>query len=119
MKIHLVLILLIVSFSSCNKYSEKVSNSYIGEISINDSIISSNADIIISEISNKRISVSSDFFNTYVLDIEKRRYFSSVIYYHQGDLEMIEFGETATGLFLTCFHYDSLNNKYIFHGESN
>ena len=77
---------------------------------------SSNCDLIIS---NKRISVSSDFFNTYVLDIEKRRYFNSVTYYHEGDLEMIEFGETATGLFLTCFHCDSLNNKYIFHGESN
>ena len=64
MKIHLVLILLIVSFSSCNKYSERVSNSYTGEMSINDSIISSNADIIISEISNKRISVTSDFFTT-------------------------------------------------------
>ena len=108
-----------MSFLSCNKYSEKVSNSYIGEISINDSIISSNADIIISEISNKRISVSSDFFNTYVWEIEKRRYFSSVTDYHQGDLEIIEFGENATGLFLTCFQYDSLSNKYIFHGESN
>ena len=119
MKIHLVLILIIMSFSSCNKYSEKVSNSYIGEISINDSIISSNAYIIISEISNKRISVSSDFFTTYLLDIEKQRYFSSLTYSHQSDLEMIEFGETATGLFLTCIHYDSLNNKYIFQGENN
>ena len=108
-----------MSFSSCDKYSEKVSDSYIGELSINDSIISSNADIIISEISDKRISVSSDFFTSYVIDIEKRRYFSSVTYYHESDSEMIEFGETATGLFLTCFHYDSLNNKYFFHGESN
>ena len=109
----------IVLLGSCNKYSEKVAGTYIGQISVNDSIISSNADIIISEISDKRISVSSDFFTSYVIDIEKRRYFSSVTYYHQSDLEMIEFGETATGLFLTCFHYDSLNNKYFFHGESN
>jgi hypothetical protein len=109
----------IVLLGSCNKYSEKVAGTYIGQISVNDSIISSNADIIISEISDKRISVSSDFFTSYVIDIEKRRYFSSVTYYHESDLEMIEFGETATGLFLTCFHYDSLNNKYFFHGESN
>ena len=119
MKKLIIFIFSIMSFSSCDKYSEKVSDSYIGELSINDSIISSNADIIISEISDKRISVSSDFFTSYVIDIEKRRYFSSVTYYHESDLEMIEFGETATGLFLTCFHYDSLNNKYFFHGESN
>ena len=106
----------IVLLESCNKYSEKVAGTYIGQISVNDSIISSNADIIISE---KRISVSSDFFTTYAIDIEKRRYFSSVTYYHESDLEMIEFGETATGLFLTCFHYDSLNNKYVFIVESN
>ena len=109
----------IVLLESCNKYSEKVAGTYIGQISVNDSIISSNADIIISEISDKRISVSSDFFTTYAIDIEKRRYFSSVTYYHESDLEMIEFGETATGLFLTCFHYDSLNNKYVFIVESN
>ena len=119
MKKLIVFMFSVLLLGSCNKYSEKVSDTYIGEISINDSVISSNVDIIISEISNKKISVTSDFFTTYELDIEKRRYFSSVTYYHQDDSEMIEFGETSTGLFLTCFHYDSLNNKYVFIGESN
>jgi hypothetical protein len=105
--------------ASCNKYSEKVTGTYSGQMTINDSIISSNVNIIISEISNKRISIESNFFTLYELEIEKQRYFSSVTYFHNGDLERIlEIGETSTGLFLSLVHYDNLNNQYIFSGEN-
>ena len=108
----------IVLLGSCNKYSEKVAGIYTGQMTINDSIISSNANIIISEISNKRISVASDFFPTYELEIEKQRYFSSVTYYHNDDSEDLEIGETATGLFLSLTHFNNLNNQYNFSGEN-
>jgi hypothetical protein len=105
--------------ASCNKYSEKVTGTYSGQMTINDSIISSNVNIIISEIFNKRISIESNFFTLYELEIEKQRYFSSVTYFHNGDLERIlEIGETSTGLFLSLVHYDNLNNQYIFSGEN-
>ena len=75
---------------------------------------------IITEISNKTVSVESSFFDTYELEIEKQRYFRSVTYYNQGDLATnLEIGETATGLFLIFIYSDSLNNNYVFSGESN
>ena len=70
-------------------------------MTINDSLVSSSANIIITEISNKTVSVGSSFFDTYELEIEKQRYFGSVTYYNQGDSGTnLEIGETATGLFL-------------------
>ena len=66
-----------------------------------------------------RISITSDFFTRYELEIEKQRYFSSVTYYNSDDSERLEIGEAATGLYLTCSHYDNLNNKYTFSGERN
>ena len=114
----IVFALSMVLLWSCNKYAEKVAGTYTGQMSINDSIIS-NANIIISEVSNKSISVASDFFSTYQLEIEKQRYFSSVTYYHNGDSGIsLEIGETATGLFLTLTHLNSLNNQYSFSGEN-
>lgn len=118
MKKLIVFALSMVLLGSCNKYAEKVAGTYTGQMTINDSIIS-NANIIISEVSNKSISVASDFFSTYELEIEKQRYFSSVTYYHNGDSGIsLEIGETATGLFLTLTHLNSLNNQYSFSGEN-
>ena len=107
--------------ASCNKYSDKVAGTYIGQISINDSITSMNSNIIISEISNKRISIEGDYFNINEIEIEKQRYFGSVTYFHYGDsytnLEL-EIGGTATGLYLSLVYYDNLNNHYVFSGEN-
>ena len=113
----IVFVLSMLLFGSCNKYAEKVAGTYTGQMTINDSIIS-NANIIISEVSNKSISVASDFFPTYELEIEKQRYFSSVTYYHNDDSEDLEIGETATGLFLSLTHFNNLNNQYSFSGEN-
>ena len=100
---------------NCNKYAEKVDGTYVGQMTINDSIVSSSANITITEISNKTVSVQSSFFNTYELEIEKQRYFASVTYLHQDDSGTnLEIGETATGLFLIFIHSDSLNNNYVF-----
>ena len=108
----------IILLGSCNKYSEKVAGTYTGQMTINDSIISSNANIIISEISNKRISIESNFFTLYELEIDKQRYFNSVTYFHNGDSVTLEIGETSTGLFLSLVNYDNLNNQYNFSGEN-
>ena len=109
----------LVTLGSCNKYSDKVAGTYTGRISINDSIISNNASILISELSNKRVSVASNFFTPYELEIEKQRYFSSVTYFHNGDSgTSLEIGETATGLFLSLVLYVNLNNQYVFSGEN-
>ena len=105
---------------SCSKYAEKVDGTYVGQMTINDSLVSSSSNIIIREISNKTVSVESSFFNTYELEIEKQRYFGSVTYYNQGDSGInLEIGETSSGLFLIFIYSDSLNNNCVFSGESN
>jgi hypothetical protein len=104
---------------SCNKYADKVDGTYIGQLTINDSIVSANTNIIISEISNKVISIESSFLTTYELEIERQRYFGSVTYFNQDNpTTSLEIGETATGFFLIFTHNDNLNNNYVFVGES-
>ena len=83
--------------------------------------ISTSSNIIISELSNKNVSIVSDFFALYELEIEKQRYFGSVTYFHNGDSDInldLEIGETATGLFLSLVYYDNFNNQYVFTGEN-
>ena len=118
MKKLIIFIFTVVLLGSCNKYSEKVAGTYSGQMTINDSIISSNVNIIFSEISNKRISIESNFFNLYELEIEKQRYFSSVTFFHYSNELEFEIGETSTGLFLSLLYYDNLNNQYSFSGEN-
>tara|TARA_B100000767_G_C19575323_1_gene455018 strand:+ start:168 stop:536 length:369 start_codon:yes stop_codon:yes gene_type:complete len=122
MKRHITFIFLLLLLS-CNKYSEKVSGNYNGQMSINDSIISNSANISISEVSKKRISITSDFFPSYQLDIDRQRYFSSVTYFHEGDnlidSDVLEIGETGDGLYLTLIHFGNIDNKYTFSGERN
>ena len=121
MKKLFVLLVSVVHLASCNKYSEKVSGTYTGHMLINDSITSINNNIIISEISNKRISIAGDFFYIDELEIEKQRYFGSVTYFHNGDSHInleLEIGGAATGLYLSLVYFDTLNNKYVFSGEN-
>tara|TARA_B110000046_G_C12925441_1_gene369057 strand:- start:263 stop:643 length:381 start_codon:yes stop_codon:yes gene_type:complete len=104
---------------SCSRYADKVEGTYAGRLTINDSVVSSNANIKISEVSNKIVSVESSFFDTYELEIDKQRYFNSVSYFHQDSSGIyLEIGETATGFFLSFVHLDSLSNSYVFIGES-
>ena len=104
---------------SCNKYADKVDGTYIGQLTINDSIVSANTNIIISEISNKVVSIESSFLTPYELEIERQRYFGSVTYFNQDNpTTSLEIGETATGFFLIFTHNDNLNNNYVFVGES-
>ena len=116
-----IFIFSVVLLGSCSKYSEKVAGTYIGQISVNDSIISNNSNIIISELSNRNVSVVSDFFTLYELEIEKQRNFGSVTYFHNGGSDInldLEIGETAYGLFLSLIYYDNFNNQYVFTGEN-
>ena len=109
----------IFCLGSCNKYAEEVEGTYIGQLTINDSIVSGNADVQVSEVSNKIVSVESRFFDTHELKIKKQRYFSSVTYLYEDDLgTQFEIGETATGLFLNFVCLDSLNNRYFYLGET-
>ena len=84
MKKLIVFMFSIMLLGSCNKYSEKVAGTYNGQISINDTIISNNSNIIISELSNKNVSIVSDFFALYELEIEKQRYLAQLLIFIMG-----------------------------------
>ena len=63
---------------------------YVGTLSINDTVMSNNANINIAELEDNVISVSSNYFNTYFVEIDKNRYFNSITYYSVEDNETIE-----------------------------
>ena len=63
---------LVLLLGSCKKYSDKVAGTYNGQMTFSGST-QYNVDVIISEISNNRISVESNFFTSYEVEIEKER----------------------------------------------
>jgi len=77
-------------FSSCSKHAKKVKGSYNGTLSINDTIMSNNSDIIIAEVENNVISISSNYFTSYLIEIDKNRYFNSITYYSVEGNENLE-----------------------------
>lgn len=97
---------------ACNKYAKKVKGTYIGTITQNDSIISMNEEISISEIANKRIQVMANF-SIYELDIDKKRYFATKYYYAVDPKEYLEITKSGE---IYLMHSDSLGNSYYFSG---
>jgi len=88
--ISLLVICSVLLMSSCSKHAKKVKGNYIGTLSINDTVMSNNANISIDEVENNVISISSNYFNTYFVEIDKNRYFNSLTYYSLEDDETIE-----------------------------
>lgn len=97
---------------ACSKYAKKVEGTYIGTLTQNDSILSMNEEINISEIANKRIKVMSNF-SIYELDIEKERYFATKYYYAVNPNEYLEITNSGE---LYLMHSDSLGISYFFSG---
>ena len=93
--VHVFFISLLVAcatllISSCSKHAKKVKGNYVGTLSINDTVMSNNANINIAELEDNVISVSSNYFNTYFVEIDKNSYFNSITYYSVEDNETIE-----------------------------
>ncbi|RCL72812.1 MAG: hypothetical protein DBW72_05930 [Flavobacteriales bacterium] len=101
--------------SSCSKHAKKVKGNYIGTLSINDTVISNNANINIDEVENNVISISSNYFNTYFVEIDKNRYFNSITYYSVEDNETFEISNH--GDFLLIHSQDG--EEFIFTGNRN
>ena len=106
---------LVLLMSSCSKHAKKVKGNYIGTLSINDTVISNNANINIDEVENNVISISSNYFNTYFVEIDKNRYFNSITYYSVEDNETIEISNH--GDFLLIHSQDG--EEFIFTGNRN
>ena len=111
----LIVICSVLLISSCSKHAKKVKGNYIGTLSINDTVMSNNANINIDEVENNVISISSNYFNTYFVEIDKNRYFNSLTYYSVEDNETIEISNH--GDILLIIKQDG--EEFIFTGTRN
>ena len=109
---------LISLLASCKKYAEKVAGSYLGEISKNDTLIDNNTILDIIEVDKKRVSIECMYFDSYQLNIEKQRYFSSVIFYANDSSGVLEIEDSENG-YITLTHEDNNGNSFIFSGAKN
>ena len=109
---------LISLLASCKKYAEKVAGSYLGEISKNDTLIDNNTILDIIEVDKKRVSIECMYFDSYQLNIEKQRYFSSVIFYANDSSGLLEIEDSENG-YITLTHEDINGNSFVFAGTIN
>jgi len=100
---------------SCSKHAKKVKGNYIGTLSINDTVMSNNVNINIDEVENNVISISSNYFNTYFVEIDKNRYFNSLTYYSVEDDETIEISNHGDILLI----HSQDGEEFIFTGNRN
>ena len=113
--ISLLVIWSVLLMSSCSKHAKKVKGNYIGTLSINDTVMSNNANINIDEVENNVISISSNYFNTYFVEIDKNRYFNSLTYYSVQDDETIEISNHGDILLI----HSQDGEEFIFTGNRN
>ena len=113
--ISLLVICSLLLMISCSKHAKKVKGNYIGTLSINDTVMSNNANINIDEVENNVISISSNYFNTYFVEIDKNRYFNSLTYYSVEDDETIEISNHGDILLI----HSQDGEEFIFTGYRN
>lgn len=101
--------------SGCSKNAKKVAGTYVGNLKINDTLISNHAEIIIEEIENNTISVSSNYFIPYLVEIDKNRYFNSKTYYSIECNENLEIDGHGN---MTLMHMQD-GDEFIFTGSRN
>ena len=112
------LVCLIGLLVSCKKYAERVAGSYLGVISRNDTLIDNNTILDIIEVDKKRVSIECMYFDSYQLNIEKQRYFSSVIFYANDSSGLLEIEDSENG-YITLTHEDINGNSFVFAGTKN
>ena len=113
--ISLLVICSLLLMNSCSKHAKKVKGNYIGSLSINDTLMSNNANLNIDEVENNVISISSNYFNTYFVEIDKNRYFNSLTYYSVENDETIEISNHGDILLI----HNQDGEEFIFTGNRN
>ena len=113
-----LIVLIIGLLCSCQKYAEKIAGEYTGQMTRNDTLIDQNASVNLTEVDKKRISVQSPYFNTYLTDINKQRYFASVSYYSTDTTGALEVEVYDDGL-MVLFIKDLSENIFTYSGNIN
>ena len=113
--ISLIVTCSVLLISSCSKHAKKVKGNYTGTLSINDTVMSNNVNVNIDEVENNVISISSNYFNTYFVEIDRNRYFNSLTYYSVEDNETIEISNHGNILLI----HSQDGEEFIFTGTRN
>ena len=113
--ISLIVTCSVLLISSCSKHAKKVKGNYTGTLSINDTVMSNNVNVNIDEVENNVISISSNYFNTYFVEIDRNRYFNSLTYYSVEDDETIEISNHGDILLI----HSQDGEEFIFTGNRN
>ena len=109
--ISLIVTCSVLLMSSCSKHAKKVKGNYTGTLSINDTVMSNNVNVNIDEVENNVISISSNYFNTYFVEIDKNR----LTYYSVEDDETIEISNHGDILLI----HSQDGEEFIFTGNRN
>jgi outer membrane murein-binding lipoprotein Lpp len=114
LKIHCVGILAgTILLAGCSKHAEKIADTYVGSLNANDTLLSSNAEVLIQEIDKSKVAIISDAFLSYEVEIDKKRYFASKSYFSVDPNEQIEVFDDGT---ITLIHNDNEGINYTFIG---
>lgn len=101
-------------FVSCQKHAEKIVGTYVGTLTQNDSIYIEDVSVRLKETDKQKVSVESDYFGTYEVTVDRKRYFSSVSYFYNGTNE--DFEVTKDDL-LTLSKTEENGNSFSFYGN--
>ena len=115
---YILITLIIGLLCSCQKYAEKIAGEYTGPLTRNDTLIDQNASVNLTEVDKKRISIQSSYFNTYLTDINKQRYFASVIYYSTDTTGALDVEVYDDGL-MVFYIRDQSENIFTYSGNRN
>lgn len=111
-------VLIIGLLCSCQKYAKKIAGEYTGQMTRNDTLIDQNASVNLTEVDKKRVSIQSPYFNTYLTNINKQRYFTSVSYYSTDTTGALEVEVYDDGL-MVLFIRDQSENIFTYSGNRN
>ncbi len=104
-----------VLISSCSKYSKNSAGTYIGVVQNDGIVVDSNAVVVLEDLGQNRINVSSPYWSTYSVKMEKQRYFASVTYFSYDNNSSLEF--TANNNLLIITTTGQNNESYSFVGN--
>ena len=100
--------------SSCSKHGAKVEGTYIGDLSINDSLISTMATTSVLDRQKENISLSSTYFDEFQVSLTKKRYFGSILYFSNDNNRDIEFTKSDDQILLTLIFTDGNGDKLTY-----
>lgn len=110
-------VLALMLLNSCSKYGAKVEGTYVGEMSINGSVIANETPVIVTDRQKENVLISSSFFDDFQVELSKKRYFQSVIFYSNESNRTIEFNKSGDQILLILSYTTTNGDQITFHAN--